>query len=324
MPQRPTSPLKAGERALRDVRTALADLPVLPTRREHDEMTERLKNVQAALTAKVQELRELTEWQRWANLGVQEQLCAKMEALNSLEDPLEIARQVHALQEQWRVAGDVPRPQGDVLWRRFRAAHDVVWARCAAYFAAEAEARAGNLARKLALCEKAEALAESTNWIPTAEEIKRLQLEWVDRRVTRGQERPGALPHCLRSFLHAPAGDRRTQERWAANIIGKALRAQVETLADRLTRTASEIEKRNEWKAMVGTKEPIGRYSVTAVVSANHVRSAREIRAEASVPSQSRLPSWSPAWPGATGCESRRGSRRRNTRVRHQPDTARF
>ena len=99
-------------------------------------LAQRLKAIQTTLAAKVQELRELTEWKRWANLGVQEQLCAKMEALSSLEDPPEIARQVRALQEQWREASDVPRPQGDALWRRFKAAHDVVWARCAAYFAA--------------------------------------------------------------------------------------------------------------------------------------------------------------------------------------------
>ena len=31
---------------------------------------------------------------------------------------------------------------------------------------------------KLALCERAEALADSTDWIKTAEEMKKLQAEW--------------------------------------------------------------------------------------------------------------------------------------------------
>ena len=229
--------LKAGERALRDLRAALADLPALPSRREHDEITARLKNVQTALSAKVQELRELTDWQRWANLGVQEQLCAKMEALSSLEDPLEIARQVHALQEQWRAASDVPRPQGDVLWRRFKAAHDIVWARCAAHFAAEAEARAQNLARKVALCEKAEALANSTSWIQTAEEIKRMQLEWKSiGAVTRGQEKSiweRFRTACDRFFTRRQADLAEHKKRWAENMAKKeALCAQAEALAD--------------------------------------------------------------------------------------------
>jgi hypothetical protein len=255
--------LRAAERALRDVRAALADLPALPSKREHDEMTERLKKVQAALTAKVQELRELSEWQRWANLGVQEQLCAKMEALNSVEDPVEIARQVHALQEQWRAASDVPRPQGEALWRRFKAAHDIVWARCAAHFAAEAEARAQNLARKIALCEKAEALADSTRWIPTAEEIKRLQLEWKSiSAVTRGQEKliwERFRSACDRFFTRRQADLAEHKKRWAANMAKKeALCAQVEALADSTDWDATAVEIRrlqNEWKTVGPVKK---------------------------------------------------------------------
>ena len=250
--------LRAGERALRDVRAALADLPALPSKREHDEISRRLKNIQTALTAKVQELRELTEWQRWANLGVQEQLCTKMEALSALDDPPEMARQVRALQEQWRKASDVPRPQGDALWRRFKAAHDVVWARCAAHFAAEAEARAQNLARKAALCEEAESLADSTSWLQTAGEIKRLQLEWKSIGVaTRGQEKMiwerfrGA---CDRFFTRRQADLAEHKRRWAANMAKKeALCAQVEALADSTDwdATASEVRRlQDEWKTI--------------------------------------------------------------------------
>src|SRR5204862_8317930 len=85
---------------------------------------------------------------------------------------------------------DVPPAQADALWRRFKTAHDEVWARCEAYFAAQAQERADNLAKKLALCEKAEALADSTQWIQTADEIKKLQAEWKTiGPVSRGQEK---------------------------------------------------------------------------------------------------------------------------------------
>src|SRR5581483_5952793 len=114
---------------------------------------------------KVQELRDIADWQRWANVGIQEQLVQKMEALKALDDPEEIAKQVRDLQQQWRQAADVPRPQGEILWKRFKAAHDEVWAKCEAHFAEQAQARAENLARKTALCERVEALADSTNWI---------------------------------------------------------------------------------------------------------------------------------------------------------------
>ncbi len=182
--------LKAVDRALRDVRDALADVPPLPSRKEFEEVVQRLKAAQDALTPNVRDLREVSEWQRWANVGIQEQLCEKMEALRNETDPEAIARRIHDLQQQWRLAADVPRPQGEALWRRFKTAHDELWARCEAHFAAQAEQRAENLTKKFALCERVEALADSSNWVQTAEEIKGLQAQWkAIGPVTRGQEK---------------------------------------------------------------------------------------------------------------------------------------
>ena len=211
----------------------------------------------------MQELRELTDWQRWANLGVQEQLCVKMEGLAALEDPVEIQTQVRALQEQWRVASDVPRPQGDVLWRRFKAAHDVVWSRCEAHFAKEAAARAENLAIKIALCEKAEALALSTHWIQTAEEIKRLQIEWKTiGAVSRGQERAiweRFRSACDRFFTRRQADLAEHRKRWAENMARKeALCARVEALADSTDWdvAAAEIRRlQSDWKTVGPVKK---------------------------------------------------------------------
>ena len=214
-----------------------ATVPPLPSKQDHDEVVQRLKAAQTALTPKVQELREVADWQRWANVGIQEQLCEKMEALRRVEDPEEIAAQVRDLQQQWRQAADVPRAQGEALWRRFKAAHDEAWARCEAHFAAQAEARAENLAKKIALCERAEALADSTNWIQTADEIKKLQAEWKTiGPVTRGQEKAiweRFRAACDRFFTrrHADLAERKTV--WAENLAKKeALCAQVEALAE--------------------------------------------------------------------------------------------
>src|SRR5205823_546660 len=103
--------LKAAERAMRDIRTALAELAPILSRREHEDHVRRLKAALSTLTPKVQELRNIHEWQRWANIGIQEQLCDKMEALKAVEDPEAIVTEIHALQEQWRQAADVPRAQ---------------------------------------------------------------------------------------------------------------------------------------------------------------------------------------------------------------------
>jgi hypothetical protein len=255
--------LKAGERALRDVRTALGSMPPLPSKQDYDEITRRLKTAQTALTPKVQELREVAGWQRWANVGIQEQLVEKMEALKALDDPEQIARQVKDLQEQWRQAADVPRAQGEALWRRFKDAHDVVWAKCEAHFAAQAVARSENLAKKIALCERAEALADSTSWIQTAEAIKALQAEWKTiGPVSRGQEKAvwerfrGA---CDRFFTRRHADLAQRKAVWSENLARKtALIARVEALAESTDweAAAAEIKRiQGEWKTIGPVKK---------------------------------------------------------------------
>jgi hypothetical protein len=55
-------------------------------------LDEALRAAQDGLTPKVLELREADDWQRWANVSVQEQLIGKMEALKALDDAEAIAR----------------------------------------------------------------------------------------------------------------------------------------------------------------------------------------------------------------------------------------
>jgi hypothetical protein len=255
--------LKVGERSLRDVRAALGTIPLLPSKKEYDEIVRRLKAVQTGLMPKVQELRDVAGWQRWANVGIQEQLCEKMEALKTIEDPELIARQVKDLQQQWRQAADVPRAQGEVLWRRFKTAHDEAWARCEAHFAGQAEERAGNLEKKLALCSRAEALADSTSWIQTAEEIKKLQADWKTiGPVSRGQEKAiweRFRSGCDRFFTRRHADLAQRKALWSENLAKKeALCARAEALADSIEWDAASAEIKRlqaEWKTIGPVKK---------------------------------------------------------------------
>ena len=254
---------KAAERALRDVRGALGHVPPLPSKQEYDEVTRRLKAAQAVLTPKLQALREIEGWQRWANVGIQEQLCEKMEALKSEEDPEEIARRIRDLQQQWRQAADVPRAQSDALWQRFKKAHDEVWARCEAHFAAEAVTRAENLQKKIALCERVEALGDSTRWIQTADEIKTLQGEWrTVGPVSRGQEKAvweRFRAACDRFFSRRHEDLARRKTAWAENFAKKdALCVRAETLTDSTDwdAAAAEIKRlQAEWKTIGPVKK---------------------------------------------------------------------
>jgi hypothetical protein len=260
---RPDLTLKAGERALRDLRAALAAVPPLPSRQDFEDVSHRLKELQAALGPRVQELREADEWRRFANVAIQEQLCARMEALVALEDAEEIARQIRDLQQQWRQAADVPRAQAEPLWRRFKSAHDAVWPRCEAHFAAQNEARTANFARKIALCERAEALAGSSSWIETAEAIKQMQAEWKTiGPVSRGQEKAvweRFRSACDRFFTrrHEDLAERKAV--WAENMAKKvALCERAEALADSTDwdATAGALKQlQAEWKTIGPVKK---------------------------------------------------------------------
>jgi Domain of Unknown Function (DUF349) len=259
----PDVSLKAADRALRDVRAAAASIPPLPSRQDFDEVSRRLKAVQAALTDKAHELRNAAEWRQWANAGVQEQLCVRMEALRTVEDPEAVAAEVRSLQQQWKDAADVPRAQADALWRRFKAAHDEAWSKCEAYFAAQAAERAQNLAKKVALCEKAESLADSTHWVETADAIKALQVEWkAIGPVSRGREKQiwDRFRSACDTFFtrrHQDLAERKAN--WAANFAKKeALVVKAEALASSTEwdAAAAEIKRlQNEWKTIGPVKK---------------------------------------------------------------------
>ncbi len=260
---RPDLTLKAADRALRDVKNAFGAMPPLPTKQDFEEVMRRLKEVQAALTPKVQELREADDWKRFANVAIQEQLCARMEALRTSDDLDAAAREVRELQEQWRASADVPRAQADALWRRFKAAHDEVWARCEAHFASQAAERADNLAKKTVLCEQAEALSDSTDWVKTSEALKLLQAEWKTiGPVSRGREKAiweRFRSACDRFFTRRHEDLQQRKTSWHENLARKeALCERAEVLAESTDwePAAAEIRKlQAEWKTIGPVKK---------------------------------------------------------------------
>jgi hypothetical protein len=229
--------LKQAERALREARAALDEAAPLPARVDREAVDARLKAILAALFPKVQELRDMDDWQRWANVGVQEEICQRVEALAQVDDLAAAARQLREAQAQWKQVAAAPREQSQALWARFKAASDAVRARCDVYFAQLAEEQASNRARKEALCERAEALSVSTDWVKTAEAIKALQAEWK----TVGPA-PRSLEKALWERFHAACDGfftrRRTdlqqrKQEWAANLSRKeSICARAEAIAE--------------------------------------------------------------------------------------------
>ena len=141
--------LKAADRALRDVRTALrrdaaaADQAGLRRGDATAEGGAGGADAEGAGAARSRRLEALRQ-RRDPGAAVRQD----GSAARPVEDLEAIAREVRELQEQWRAAADVPRAQADALWRRFKTAHDEVWAAAKRTSPRRRTERAENLAKK--------------------------------------------------------------------------------------------------------------------------------------------------------------------------------
>ncbi|MEO5894444.1 MAG: DUF349 domain-containing protein, partial [Vicinamibacterales bacterium] len=209
------------------------------------------------------------EWKRFANAAVQEEMIARAEALRAkfpFDKPEELkpehldvaARELHEIQERWKLAADAPRAQAQALWHRYRQAADPVQAKVREFFALRAGERKENLDKKMALITRAEALADSTDWAKTAEELKKLQAEWQAVGAVPRQESRDTWKRfreaCDKFFSRRNTDLAERKETWNANLARKeALCARAEELAASTSweTAASEMRRMQaEWKTI--------------------------------------------------------------------------
>lgn len=249
--------LKDAERAMREIRTALQDPGPLAGKREREALVEKLRQARAALYPRLQELREADEWKRWANTQVQEELVARMEALVQATDLDAAGRELHELNERWRQFSQARKEEAEALWLRFKSAREALLKRLDEHHKQRAAEEQQNLARKLELAAQAEALADSTDWLKTAEALQALQAQWktIGPCARKDQKKVWERFHaaCDRFFTARKQDLERRRDEWGKNLEKKeALIAQAEALAasSDWEPVAAEIRRlQTEWKA---------------------------------------------------------------------------
>lgn len=87
-------------------------------------------------------------------------------------------QEVIALQNKWKTIDFAPQKMNVKIFERFRKACDEFFRKKGEFFKSLKEGMNENLEKKRALCEKAEALKDSTDWKATADELTKLQKEW--------------------------------------------------------------------------------------------------------------------------------------------------
>lgn len=148
-----------------------------------EELWTRFKNASAVINKKYQSFFEERKAKEKKNAEGKEALCVKIEAIST--DNLktyaawdEATKAIIGLQEEWKKLGFASRKVNTELFARFRKSCDEFFAKKAEFFKRMKDELAANLAKKIELCEKAEALKDSTEWKKTTDALIALQKEW--------------------------------------------------------------------------------------------------------------------------------------------------
>ena len=172
----------AAFRKLQEMHTKWREIgPVAKELRE--ELWARFKAASSAINKKYQTFFEDRKSKEKENADAKTELCEKIEQIST--DDLktyaqwdEVTKQIIALQEDWKKLGYASRKANAALFARFRKSCDEFFAKKAEFYKTMKEELSSNLAKKIDLCERAEALMDSTEWKEATEKFVELQKEW--------------------------------------------------------------------------------------------------------------------------------------------------
>ncbi len=171
------SDLPATARALRELHVKWQDVAEAP-RHSAQRLWDRFRNATDFIRSRCETFFAQQREERTTNLQKKAVLVEEAEALATSSDWSRTAARLQELQAAWQESGTVPREAGRDLGLRFRAAFNTFFARRREDLATRKKTWSENLAKKEALCQRAETLAESTDWDAASAEMKRLQADW--------------------------------------------------------------------------------------------------------------------------------------------------
>ena len=148
-----------------------------------DEVWNRFKAASTQVNRRHQQHFESLKETEQTNLDQKTVICEIVEAIEFTELKTFNAwenktQEVIALQSKWKTIGFAPQKMNVKIFERFRKACDEFFKKKGEFFKSLKEGMNENLEKKKALCEKAEALKESTDWKATADALSKLQKEW--------------------------------------------------------------------------------------------------------------------------------------------------
>ena len=150
-----------------------------------DSIWDRFKAATAVINKKHQAFYESQKGNQKENLEAKTALCEKVEEIAKAEikDSTawnELTKEIEHIQQEWKKIGFASKKDNQKVYDRFRAACDAFFARKREFYSDFKSQMQDNLTRKIELCEKAEALKDSTDWKKTSDEFIELQKRWKE------------------------------------------------------------------------------------------------------------------------------------------------
>ncbi len=157
--------------------------PVAKEQRE--EIWNRFKAASTIINRRHQQHFEGIKEKEQRNLDEKIVICEIVESMEydkmtTFQDWHDKTEEILALQTKWKTIGFAPQKMNTKIFERFRTACDDFFRRKAEHFKSLKGNMNANLEKKKQMCEKAEALKDSTDWKTTAETLTKLQKEWKE------------------------------------------------------------------------------------------------------------------------------------------------
>ena len=150
-----------------------------------DSVWERFKTATSLINKKYQSFFEELKEQQAENLAKKTALCEKVEEIaarqvNSSNEWNAFSKEIEELQKEWKNIGFASKKENQKVYDRFRAACNQFYSRKREFYTEYKDSINTNLEKKIAICEAAEALKNSTEWKKATDQFINLQKQWKE------------------------------------------------------------------------------------------------------------------------------------------------
>ena len=150
---------------------------------QQEPIWERFKAATGKINESYHNFFETLKQEQENNLKVKEEICEKAAVIaaaeyNGIAEWNNGAKALLDLQEEWKHSGTVPQKERNRIFKTFRASCDEFFNRKREFYKQMLVDQEKNLELKIKLCEKVEAIQDSTEWKTTTDRIISYQKEW--------------------------------------------------------------------------------------------------------------------------------------------------